>query len=214
LKIDIKICGLNDTAAVAAAVDAGARYAGFVFYPKSPRAVSAEQAASLVTPLPSSVTPVGLFVDASDDEFIRVLRVTPLRMLQLHGSETLQRVASVKTLTGLPVIKAAGIAAVEDVMAAKTYETVADFLLLDAKPGFLPGGNAAAFDWALLKGIAFAKPWLLAGGLTEANVAEAVAVTGARMLDVSSGVEAAPGRKNPAKIRGFIKAVQQIETCY
>lgn len=215
MSVEVKICGLRDASSLSAAVTGGARYVGFVFYPRSPRAVDAQTAAALIEQLPGSVTPVGLFVDASDDEIAQTLRVAPLRMVQLHGNETPERVAAVKKMTGLPVIKAIGIATPQDVETARLYEPVADMLLLDAKPrpGALPGGNAASFDWSLLKKASFTRPWMLAGGLNESNIAEATAATGARILDVSSGVEEAPGRKNPAKIKAFLEKARGFETC-
>lgn len=215
MSIAVKICGLRDSDAVAATVAGGARYAGFVFYPPSPRAITPEQAAPLINALPASILPVGLFVNPTDEEIIRVLQTTPLRLIQLHGAENPQRVAEVKRNTGLPVIKAIGIATAQDIMTAHLYESVADLLLLDAKApdGTLPGGNALAFEWGLLKGLSLAIPWLLAGGLTPDNIAAAVAVTGARMLDVSSGVESAVGQKSPAKIKAFLEKAAQIETC-
>ena len=212
MTIKVKICGLREEASVAAAVAGGAHYVGFVFYLKSPRAVTAEQAAALIAPLPASVTSVGLFVDASDEDITRVLRLAPLRMLQLHGKETPERIAAVKKITGLPVIKAIGIAAPQDIETARLYEPVADLLLLDAKPptnGF-PGGNAVAFDWKILEKASFAKPWMLAGGLNTENIAQAVALTGAQILDVSSGVEDAAGQKNPAKIKAFLERAKSL----
>ncbi|MDR3424107.1 MAG: phosphoribosylanthranilate isomerase [Alphaproteobacteria bacterium] len=210
---EVKICGLRDAVSVAAAVEDGARYVGFNFYLKSPRVVGAQTAAALIEILPSSVVSVGLFVDPSDEEIRRVLGVAPLRMIQLHGGESSERVAAVRALTALPVIKAVGIATPQDVEAARRYEDVADFLLLDAKLSGTFGGSGVTFDWSLLKNAAFAKPWLLAGGLNISNVAAAVAATGARILDVSSGVEESAGRKSPEKIREFLKTVRNLETC-
>jgi phosphoribosylanthranilate isomerase len=206
VSIAVKICGLTDTAAVDACVEGGARYAGFNFYPKSPRFIGVAQASSLIAQLPEHILSVGLFVDADDDDILRVTRDAPLRMIQLHGSETSSRVAAVNALTGLPVIKAVGISSASDLAHAHAYEAIADMLLLDAKPiaGGLPGGNATSFDWSLLSGVAFARPWMLAGGLNVSNIAQALAVTGARRLDVSSGVEDAPGHKNPQKIKEFL----------
>ncbi len=204
MSIVVKICGLRTADAVDAAVSHGARYAGFVFYPRSPRYVVPTQASSLMMRLHSDVTPVGLFVNPDDDELAHILRTTPLRVLQLHGDETPQRVADIKNKFALPVIKAVGIAKSSDIEAAQHYESITDILLLDAKAGALPGGNAVVFDWPLLRGVRFAKPWMLAGGLTVDNIAEAAAVTGARILDVSSGVEDAPGDKNPQKIKDFL----------
>ena len=212
MTIKVKICGLRDAEAVGAAVAGGAAYVGFVFYPKSPRFVTVEQAAALVAPLPASVLSVGLFVDASDEEIGDVLRVAPLRMVQLHGKETVERVEAVKRLTGLPVIKAVGVASSEDIETARGYEAVADLLLLDAKPpvGGLPGGNAVAFDWGVLEKVRFGKPWMLAGGLNAGNIERAVAVTGARLLDVSSGVEDGVGRKSLEKIRVFLETAERL----
>ena len=215
MTVQVKICGLRDAASVFAAVEGGARYVGFVFYSKSPRIVDAETVATLIAPLSPDVISVGLFVDPLDDDVMRVLRVAPLRMIQLHGAETPERVAVLKNLTGLPIIKAVGIASRRNIATARLYESTADLLLLDATPppGGLPGGNAAVFDWSLLKNEEFAKPWLLAGGLTELNSEAAVAATGAKILDVSSGVEEGLGRKSPAKIRSFLEKALKIETC-
>lgn len=215
MTLQVKICGLRDAAAVDAAVAGGASFVGFVFYAKSPRVVEANIAASLIARLPVSVTSVGLFVDPTDEELDRVLRIAPLRMIQLHGTESPERVLAVKKLTGLPVIKAVGIAAPQDILTARTYEPVADLLLLDAKPsaGGRPGGNAAVFDWSLLKNASFTKPWLLAGGLNVSNIEAAVAETGTCMLDVSSGVESGGGQKSPTKIRAFLAKTHKIETC-
>jgi phosphoribosylanthranilate isomerase len=216
LSVQVKICGLSDKDSVAAAVAGGACYLGFVFCPRSRHKADAVLVASLIAQVPPSISSVGLFVDPSDDELARVLQKAPLRMIQLHGAESPARVAFVKKLTGLPVIKAVGIAAPQDVEAIRRYEPVADFLLLDAKPpaGGLSGGNGVVFDWSLLKNAAFSKPWLLAGGLNAQNMEDAVAATGARILDVSSGVEDTKGRKSPAKIRAFLDKARTIETCY
>jgi phosphoribosylanthranilate isomerase len=211
VSIGVKICGLSDVAAIDAAVCSGARYAGFVFYPKSPRFVVAQHAAALIARLSTNVTPVGLFVNASPDDIAAVVRDVPLRMIQLHGTEKPEHVAQVQAATGLPVIKAVGVASAKDIIGAQSYEAIADYLLFDATPipGGLPGGNSTAFDWSLLKNICLTKPWFLAGGLDPANVADAIAATSARLVDVSSGVEDAVGHKNPAKIKAFIEASQK-----
>lgn len=206
---DVKICGLREPEHVAAAVEAGARYLGFVFFPRSPRAVTPAAAASLGAAVPPGVARVGLFVDPVDDLLRSVLAAAPLDMIQLHGDESFDRVAEVKALTGLPVIKAVGIAAPSDLPALTDFGLVADMLLVDAKPpkdATLPGGNGLAFDWRLLAGRRWLRPWMLAGGLTAANVAEAIRLTGARSVDVSSGVETAPGVKDAALIRAFVAA--------
>lgn len=217
MAVGVKICGLTDAASVAAAGAGGARYAGFVFFDKSPRALAPERAAALIAQLPAQTESVGLFVDAGDDDIRRVLSVAPLRLLQLHGRETPERVADLRRQTGLPVIKAIGVAQASDLDDALSYEGVADFLLLDAKPpkhSDLPGGNAVTFDWGLLRGARLRKPWLLAGGLRADNLAAAVAATHAPVVDVSSGVEDAPGVKNPAKIAAFLDLAAHLETSY
>jgi phosphoribosylanthranilate isomerase len=208
MKISVKICGLTEARSVAAAVEAGAAFTGFVFFRRSPRYVTAEMAGELVNELPRHVTSVGLFVNPTDAELETVLAHARLGMIQLHGNETPDRVDKVRLLSGLPVIKAVGIATARDVMASQAYENHADWLLFDAKPAkdaTRPGGNAQAFDWTLLKAYTGKTPWLLAGGLTRGNVASAMKSSGARAVDVSSGVEIAPGVKSPAKIRAFLK---------
>ncbi|WP_265500829.1 phosphoribosylanthranilate isomerase [Paracoccus beibuensis] len=208
---DVKICGLREAAHVAAAVEAGARYVGFVFFEKSPRSVTPEEAANLLAAIPAGVASVGLFVDPDDTLLRRVLAVVPLDVIQLHGNESPERVAAVKELTGLPVMKAVGIRDANDLAQLTEYGLVADMLLIDAKPAegaALPGGNGLAFDWQLLVGRRFLRPWMLAGGLTPENVAEAVRLTGAQVVDVSSGVESAPGCKDVARIGAFLKALQ------
>lgn len=207
----VKICGLRDPASVDAAVQAGARYTGFVFFPKSPRNVAPELAAQLAMDVPVGVGRVGLFVNPDDAKLQGVLSTVPLDFIQLHGHETPARVAEVKSLTGLPVIKAVGVATAADLDQLWDYGLAADMLLIDAKPApdaALPGGNGLAFDWRLLVGRRWLKPWLLAGGLTPDNVAEAIRLTGAPAVDVSSGVESAPGVKDHDRIRTFIKAAQ------
>lgn len=207
--MQVKICGIKDAEATDAACQAGATMLGFVFYPPSPRAIGPEWAGALVARLPADVTPVGLFVDADDDAIASVLELAPLRLLQLHGQESPERCAAVRARFGLPVMRAQGIATEADVAALEAYAPAVDYLLLDAKPptsGALPGGNAASFDWSLLAGRAIPRPWLLAGGLTPANVAEAIRATGAPGVDVSSGVERARGVKDTALIKAFIGA--------
>jgi len=214
--IHVKICGLGDKEAVAAAVEGGARYLGFVFCPGSRHRIEAADAASLIARVPSPVASVGLFVDPSDDDIAQVLSFAPLSMIQLHGAETPERVSSVKRATGLPVIKALGICAPQDVAAAKQYEPVADLLLLDSwsPQGGISGGNGVAFDWSLLKNASLSKPWMLAGGLNAQNIEAAVAATGARILNVSSGVEDESGKKSPARIKEFLERAHTLETCY
>ncbi len=203
----VKICGLTSPEGIAAAVSAGARYLGFVFFAKSPRHVTPEQAAALAAEVPLGIAKVGLFVNPDDALLQTVLAQVPLDMIQLHGSENPARVTEVRALTGLPVMKAAGVAEPRDLDALWDYGLVADMLLIDAKPpkgADLPGGNGLAFDWRLLAGRQVLKPWLLAGGLTPENVTQALRLTRAPGVDVSSGVESAPGVKDPDRIRDFI----------
>ncbi|OED49380.1 phosphoribosylanthranilate isomerase [Leisingera sp. S232] len=210
--IRVKICGLKTPQDVAAAAAAGAAYAGFVFFAKSPRNVSAEQAAALAVEAPIGLCKVALTVNATDAELDAITGAVPLDMLQLHGKESPERVAEVRTRYGLPVMKAVGIADAADMPQIALYEQVADQLLIDAKPpkdAELPGGNGLAFDWRLLAGRKYwQRPWMLAGGLTPDNLAEAVRMTGARQVDVSSGVESAPGEKDKSLIEAFTKAAQ------
>jgi phosphoribosylanthranilate isomerase len=214
MTVAAKICGLASEAAVAAAVEGGAAYVGFVFYPPSPRAVTPECAAALCRAVPAGVTRVGLFVDADDAAIAAVLAAAPLDLLQFHGHESPARVAAAKRHFGRPVMKAIAVAAAEDVAAAAEYEAAADLLLFDAKPprraDALPGGNGLAFDWRLIAGRSWRLPWMLSGGLTAALLPEAVAISGARIVDVSSGVERRPGDKDPAKIRAFLAAARGL----
>lgn len=192
-----------------AAVGAGARYLGFVFFPPSPRSVDPATAGALTRRAPFDVARVGLFVDPDDALLDTVLAQVPLDIVQLHGGETPARLVEIRTRTGLPVMKAVGLAGPEDLPALWDYGHAADLLLIDAKPApdaVLPGGNGLAFDWRLLAGRRLLRPWLLAGGLTPANVAEAIRLTGAQGVDVSSGVESAPGVKDPARIAAFCRA--------
>ncbi len=208
--VRVKICGLSEAAHVEAAVSAGAAYVGFVFFPKSPRHLTLDAARLLAAGVPAGVAKVALTVDADDAALDALLDRVPVDMLQLHGKESVARVAEVRTRYGLPVMKAVGVADESDLPALDDYARVADQLLVDAKPprgAELPGGNGLAFDWRLIAGRRWPVPWMLAGGLTPQNVAEAVRLTGARQVDVSSGVETAPGRKDPALIRAFIGAL-------
>lgn len=211
MKTSVKICGLRDARHVAAAVDAGARYVGFVFFPKSPRHLALADAAGLALLVPDGVAKVALTVNASDAELDAITGAVALDMLQLHGSESPARVADVKVRYGLPVMKAVGVAEQADLAALDLYQGVADQILVDAKPpkgAVLPGGNGLAFDWTLLLGRVWRRPWMLAGGLTPDNVALAVRSTNARQVDVSSGVETTPGVKDEDLIRAFIAAAQ------
>ncbi|MEX0278059.1 MAG: phosphoribosylanthranilate isomerase [Ruegeria sp.] len=208
--ISVKICGLTAPEHVRAAVDAGARYLGFNFFPKSPRFVSIEKAAALAQDVPAGVAKVALTVNFKDAQIDDIVAGVPLDMLQLHGAETPERVLEVKQRYGLPVIKAIGIADADDLAAIDLYADAADQLLIDAKPpknSELPGGNGLPFDWRLLAGRKYWRtPWMLSGGLNPENVAEAIKMTGANQVDVASGVESAPGKKDAQKIRDFIQA--------
>lgn len=209
--IAVKICGLRDPATVAAAVAAGARYVGLNFFPKSPRFVSPETAVALAAHIPPGVAKVGLLVDPDDAELDRITGQVPLDLVQLHGHETPERVADVRARTGLPVIKALGVADADDLPALDRFGAVADMLLVDTKPpkgAVLSGGTGQTFDWGLIAGRRWPIPWMLAGGLTAQNVAQAIAETGAQIVDVSSGVERERGVKDPDMIAAFIRAAQ------
>jgi phosphoribosylanthranilate isomerase len=179
-----------------------------VFYPPSPRALTPDIAANLGRMLPTGVRAVGLFVDAGDDLIADVTARVPLDMLQLHGHETPRRVSEIRERFGTLVMKAIPVATAADLAPLSDYEAVADWILFDAKPPkhvtALPGGTGIAFDWQLLQRVKVTRPWMLAGGLTAANLAEAVSLTGAKMVDVSSGVEDSPGEKSVARIREFL----------
>lgn len=209
--VRVKICGLRSLSDVAAVVSSRASYAGFVFFPKSPRHLTTEQARILAFAAPPGLAKVALTVDADDAMLDDLVDKIPLDMLQLHGHETPARVAEVKARYGLPVMKAIGVSDEADLSGLIEYALVADQLLIDAKPpkgAAVPGGNGLSFDWRLLVGRKWLKPWMLAGGLTPENVAEAVRLTGARQVDVSSGVEASTGVKDPLRIAAFVKAAQ------
>lgn len=208
--VSVKICGLTATEQVQAAATAGARYVGFVFFPKSPRHLAVPKAADLAGHVPLGIAKVALTVNATDAELDHILASVPLDMLQLHGKESPARVSEVKARYGLPVMKAIGVADQADLAQIDVYSQVADQLLIDAKPpkeAALPGGNGLSFDWRLLAGRKYWQcPWMLAGGLTPENVAEAIRMTGAQQVDVSSGVESAPGIKDAEKVRAFVSA--------
>lgn len=211
-RTSVKICGLSEPDHIAAAADAGAAYVGYVFFPKSPRNVSLDRAQALAVETPPGLAKVALVVNADDSFLDSLLDRVPIDMLQLHGKESPERVSDIKSKYGLPVMKAVGVADARDLAALDTYSAVADQLLVDAKPpanGDLPGGNGLSFDWQLLRGRKYwTKPWMLAGGLTPDNVSEAIRLTGAQQVDVSSGVESAPGVKDVDLIREFISAAQ------
>lgn len=209
--IRVKICGLCSPADMAAVVAAGATYAGLVFFAKSPRNLSLDQARLIAFAAPAGLAKVALTVDADDATLDAIIEAVPLDMLQLHGAESPDRVAYLRARYGLPVMKAIGVADEGDLGALLDYSLVADQLLIDAKPprgAPLPGGNGLAFDWRLIAQRRWLRPWMLAGGLTPENVAEAIRLTNARQVDVSSGVERAPGVKDPALIAAFVHAAR------
>lgn len=209
-EVRVKICGLTRPADVSAAVEAGAAYVGFVFFPPSPRNLSPEAGRALALAVPAGVVKVALTVDAGDAALDALLGRVPVDMLQLHGRESPDRVAEVRARFGLPVMKAVGLRDATDLDRIGSYAAAADQILVDAKPpegAALPGGNGLAFDWRILAGRRWTVPWMLAGGLTPGNAGDAIRLTGARQLDVSSGVESAPGRKDPDRMRAFLSAV-------
>ncbi|MGR3481594.1 phosphoribosylanthranilate isomerase [Salipiger marinus] len=211
--IRVKICGLTRPEDVAAAAAAGAHYAGLVFYGRSPRAVGVDLARDLALAAPVGLAKVALLVDAEDAALDAIVARVPLDMLQLHGHESPERVAEIRARYGLPVMKAVGVARAEDLPQLDAYARVADQILVDAKApkdAALPGGNGLAFDWRLIAGRRWPVPWMLAGGLSPQNVAQAVAMTGTRQLDVSSGVETAPGQKSADLIRAFVAAARDL----
>lgn len=211
MPVEAKICGLSTPETVDAAVRFGARYVGFVTFPKSPRHISTNAMRTLGARVPKEVTRVGLFVDPDDALLDEKLATGALDLLQLHGRETPERVAAIRRRTGKPVMKAIQVTAAGDVeQGIKAYEGVVDRLMFDAAEGTLPGGNGEPFDWTILSGRKVAVPWFLAGGLTPENVAEAVRVTGARAVDVSSGVEETRGVKSIERIRAFLDRVKAL----
>ena len=209
MNIKVKICGLTKARDVAALADSGAAYCGFNFFPKSPRFVSISTARTLGLLVPVGLAKVALVVNADDAHLDEIVETVPLDMLQLHGNESPARVADIRARYGLPVMKAVGVADESDLPALDDYARVADQILVDAKPpknAVLPGGNGLTFDWRLIANRRWTVPWMLAGGLNAANVAEAIRLTGARQVDVASGVESAPGQKDEHLIKAFVKA--------
>ena len=215
---DCKICGLGSVADLLAATEVGARWGGFVFYPPSPRHISfaaAKTIAEAAAKAKPSIDRVALVVDADDRWLAEVCASIRPSMLQCHGNETPARLEEIKTLTGLPVMKAIAVATAEDVVAAAAYEGAADMLLFDSAPRAetpLPGGRGERFDWSLVAGYRGSKPWLLAGGLVPSNVARAIAISGAQAVDVSSGVETSPGKKDHLAMRRFVAAASMADT--
>ena len=210
-KAIIKICGLSTAPTLGAALDAGADMVGFVFFDKSPRHVTLDQASALAHQIRGRAQTAALTVDASDEALSAIIAAMAPDYLQLHGRETPQRVAEISRLFGRQTIKAIGVSSANDLAGAAAYADAADRLLFDAKApkdARLPGGNGVAFDWRLLAGLDLRRPYLLSGGLDAGNVAQAIAITGARGVDVSSGVEHAPGIKDVDKIEAFVAAAR------
>ena len=211
MTIVVTMCGLTRPEDVDAAVAAGADMVGFNFFPPSPRSVTPEKAAELAARMPAGILKVALSVDASDEHLAEITKAVTFDLLQLHGHESPERVVEVHRHFGIEVMKVLPISSVADVRHAHAYETVADRLMFDAKPpkgATRPGGNAIAFDWRLITGEKWAKPWILAGGLTPENVADAIHTSGAKAVDVASGVETRPGIKDAERIRRFIAAAR------
>ena len=207
--VRVKICGIRSAADLAAVVAARAAYVGLNFFPKSPRFVTLAEARALALAAPEGLCKVALVVDADNAALDGIVEAMPLDMLQLHGKESPDRVAEIKARYGLPVMKAVGVADEGDLAAVLDHSLVADQILVDAKApkgAALPGGNGLAFDWRLVAQRRWLRPWMLAGGLTAGNVAEAIRLTNARQVDVSSGVESAPGVKDAAKVAAFARA--------
>lgn len=213
-EIRVKICGMKTRADMEAAASAGAAYVGLNFFAKSARSVSIAQAAALASDAPVGLAKVGLVVNPTDADLDAIIGSVPLDMIQLHGQESVERVAEIKSRYGLPVMKVIGVAEAADLAPIDLYAQVADQIMIDAKApkgAKLPGGNGVTFDWQLLAGKKYWQaPWMLAGGLTPENVAEAIRKTGARQVDVASGVETAPAQKDADLMRAFVEAAQAV----
>jgi phosphoribosylanthranilate isomerase len=212
MPVQVKICGINSAAAADAVLRAGADFGGLVFFAKSPRHLSLEQGAMLAERMRGRLRLAALVVDESDAQMTAIAEQVKPDFFQLHGKETPERVGQIRSRFGIPVIKALPISEPGDLARVAAYDDVAEMLMFDAVPAAnasRPGGHGAAFDWQILNGRTFARPWFLAGGLTPENVARAIAVSGAQMVDVSSGVESAPGVKSPTRIADFVAAAKQ-----
>lgn len=209
-----KICGISTPEAVRAAVDGGAAYLGFMFFPKSPRNIAPDAAGRLAPPARAKgVKIVAVMVDPSDNEVDAVMAGLSPDLIQLHGKETPSRARELSQRAGRGIIKVAGVSEPSDIDAALAYEPIVEHLMFETKPpkdAERPGGLGVAFDWTLMAGRRFQRPWFLAGGLDPWNVAEALAASGAPLADVSSGVERGPGLKDPALITAFLDAVRRV----
>lgn len=214
LSTQVKICGLKTVDALEAVIAAGVSHFGMVFFPRSPRNISLDGARRLIQAADGRISSVALVVHANDDVIESIISAVKPDMLQLHGAETAERTAEIRKRTATPVIKAISVGSAGDVERALAYESAADLILFDAKPPAdggtgRPGGNGLAFNWRLLDPIRGRMDFILSGGLTPDNVAEAVRQTGASFVDVSSGVERSPGEKDPALIHRFVKAAEE-----
>ncbi len=211
MTIDAKICGLGSTEALDAAVRHGARFVGFMFFEKSPRYLTTDAARTLGARVPDGVGKVGVFADPDDMALERAIAAAGLTMIQLHGQEDPKRLADIRERFGVDIMKVIRVADANDLTGVSDYEPLVEWLMFDAKPpkgATRPGGNAVAFDWRLLAGRTWKRPWMLAGGLDVDNVREAVGLTGASCVDASSGVESAPGVKDPQKIKDFLEVLK------
>lgn len=209
----VKTCGLSTDATVNAAICAGARYVGFVFFPPSPRNVSIEEARELAQKIDSHILKVGVFVNPDDELLSSVIENVGLDIIQLHGNESIERVRHIREKYSKLIMKAIAVSSKTDISIAREYEPNVDMLLFDAKAptdrkDALPGGNGLMFDWKLIADEKWHVPWMLSGGLNATNVAEAIKISGARIVDVSSGLEIEPGNKDIGKIKEFIKVAQ------
>lgn len=216
MTVKAKICGLKTMEAVKAAVGNGAAYLGFVIYGPSPRNISPEDTGKLIADIPKKIKKVAVVVDPSDTLLEQIQKEMKPDYVQLHGSESVKRVKEIKKKFGFKIIKAVKIRSSDDVALGQSYQDAADMLLFDARPwdnmpGALPGGNGVSFDWQLLKDRKFSLPWVLSGGLSPDNVKQAVEVTGAKIVDVSSSLEIKPGEKDIELIKKFLRAAKSIK---
>jgi len=214
MSVSVKICGLRTLPALQTAIEAGATYIGFVFFDRSPRNITTEQAASLAREIPKPTIKTGVFVNPDNAQLSHILKHVPLDLIQLHGTESPDRLQEIKDLFRIPVMKAITISGPDDLTQAKRYDPIADMLLFDAKAtasckNSLPGGNGISFDWQLLKGIEWQIPWMLSGGLNIGNIQQAIRISGAKIVDISSGIEKHPGEKSLTKIREFMSKVKK-----
>lgn len=212
MPVQVKICGINSAAAADAVLHAGADFGGLVFFAKSPRNLNLEQGRVLAERMRGRLRLAALVVDENDAALAAIANQVKPDFLQLHGKETPERVAEIRSRFDIPIIKAIAVSGLDDLAEASAYIDIADMILFDAMPAAdasRPGGHGAVFDWRILNGRNFARPWFLAGGLNPENVGRAIAVSGANMVDVSSGVESAPGIKSSDRIADFVAAAKQ-----